>query len=94
VAEIKGRYYNLPHLDVTDQPSISNGSVNVLKKAVRLAVNENRIDDVGMKELINLLEVTLVHIDHANVRRVPKQRTAPQKAPQKRKTSLTRQGLG
>jgi hypothetical protein len=90
VAELKGRYYNLPHLDVTDQPTVVNGTVNRVKKEVRLAVNENRVDDLGMKELISILEHTLAHIAHANVSKVVK----PRAAPQKRKNPLTKQGLG
>jgi hypothetical protein len=90
VAELKGRYYNLPHLDVTEQPTIVNGTVNRVKKEVRLAVNENRVDDAGMKELINLLEHTLAHINHANVKQAA--RTRNTKAKQHKSLSL--KGLG
>jgi hypothetical protein len=79
MAELKGRYNNLPYLDVTDQLTVVNGAVNKVKKELRNAVNSNRIDDMGMRELIALLEETLLHIDSANPQR-PKMRRTRTKA--------------
>jgi hypothetical protein len=79
MAELKGRYNNLPYLDVTDQLTVINGAVNKVKKELRNAVNTNRVDDMGMRELIALLEQTLLHIDRANLSR-PKVRKARVKA--------------
>jgi hypothetical protein len=79
MAEIKGRYHNLPYLDVTDQMTVVNGTTNKLKKDLRNAVNSNRVDDSGMRELIALLEQTLQHINRATVS-MPKTRRTRTKA--------------
>lgn len=68
MAELDGRYTNLPYLDVTDQPTGSNAYVNGVKREVRLAINANRVDDMAMRELITLLEHSLTHIQRASGR--------------------------
>jgi hypothetical protein len=68
MAELDGRYNKLPYLDVIDQPPVVNREVNKVKTILRAAVNTNRVDDMGMRELIMILESTLKHIDRANLR--------------------------
>ena len=55
-------YSTLPYLDSIHQATGINGTVNNLKKPLRLAVNANRVNLSGMKELIHLLEETLEFI--------------------------------
>lgn len=87
MAAIHGRYYKLPYLDATKQPQISCGVVNKLKSPLRNAVNSCRQDDVNMKELINLLETSLAHIQQLEVKR--KKRISRQKPEPKSAVSLT-----
>lgn len=75
MAILQGRYYTLPHLDVTDQPTISSGTVNKLKSPLREAVNDCRQNDTAMNELINILEETLVHINQHEKERKAKMKT-------------------
>lgn len=55
-------YIDLPYLDNTNQKIAVNGYVNKLKAPIRNAVNANRTNLDSMKELIDLLEDTLVFI--------------------------------
>ena len=55
-------YSTLPYLDNIHQSLVVNGYVNILKKGIRNAVNANRTNLHGMKELISLLEETLEFI--------------------------------
>jgi hypothetical protein len=76
MAEQKGRYSKLQYLDVTDQPAVFGGENNVVKKALRNAINANREDDVKMRELLNLMDSSCKHIDMIEVKRAARKRTA------------------
>lgn len=61
-AAVKGKYYNLPHLDVLNQPQVTYNKANDLKKELRLAINAARVSESNMEDVIKILEHSLRHI--------------------------------
>ena len=72
-----GNYKRLPYLDSINQKRVYSGVVNKLKAPLRHAVNQSRVSEEGMEELIGLLEDTLAHIRQLDKpkrkKRTPKQ---------------------
>lgn len=79
-------YSTLPYLDNVHQTLVINGPVNALKKPLRNAVNANRVNLSGMKELIQILEETLEFI--TQVENKPKRKKRVSKPTPKKEYDL------
>ncbi len=81
MSENQSPYTNLPYLDNIHQKICTNGYVTKLKTPLRNAVNANRDNPNGMRELIDMLEDTLVFIrqnDKPKKKRTYKKKTEPE----------------